>query len=815
MDSLVQQQMDLESYMVDEAVARQHRDLVQADKRKEGGASKVGSFYVKSLAPKLVESITSFVSPEKRIARQAVAAKLLKESGIESGVLAYLTTKAVMNSLGLSKHGQVKRVTLTAAIGEIVHDEWRMRYFSDKTNRKNLLRKLFKDFDKRMYPRHWRKRTVQNYFDAEQLDWQGWTDKQKKHVGFALLCIFRDQTGILVPNSKETKYSLSDAFVEHQAELVKRQAPLFTLYRPMVVPPHRWATNRLFRGGYISGKVKRYGIIKGMGRKDLTRIDNFDWDQILPAINALQETKWRVNSRMLEALVWAYDVHGGGIGKLVRSDPKPLPPEPPGYREDEEVTKRHNHICFLIHDENRQDKSRRIAALMTIGMARHFVKYDAIYFPHNLDSRGRAYPLPAFLNPQGPDYSKALLEFAEGVTIIDQAGANWLAIAGANAYGNDKVSLAERVQWVHDNEEMILSVSRDFRSDLSWTEASDPFQFLRFCFEWAGWRNTGSGYVSHMVVPVDATCSGLQHYAAMLRDEVGGKSVNLIPFLPRQDIYGDVASVVILKLLEDGSGMGRSLIDFGIDRKLTKRQVMVVPYAGKFSSCLSYTKEVVNEKLSTGVTPQWDIHDQSIHNEHCVLLAKLIWEAISEVVVKGKEAMQWLSKVASEYAKYANTLTEAEGFAKRMTWVTPDGFEVSHYEAELKKTQLKTYFDGHIQLVLYENTDKLSVKDMSLAVAPNFVHSLDACHLRMTIMRGVEIGLSSFGMVHDSFGVHAGHMPRFLSDCVKPAFIQMYTEHDVLQELADRYASVVATPPLPAKGTLVLEDVAKSEFFFS
>lgn len=815
MESLVQQQIAIEQHMIDEAVSRQHRDVVQADKRKEGGASKVGRFYIKNLTPRLVGVIEEYTRLDKKHGKHAAAKKLLSNTGIEPRVLAYLTTKAVMNAIGLSKMGQVKRVTLCGAIGEIVHDEWRMRVFSDKTNRKNLLKKLFKDFDKRMYPRHWRKQTIQNYFDAEQLDWQGWTDKQKKHVGFALLSLFVQETGILVPNSKETKYSASDEFMTHATELIKRQAPMFTLYRPMVVPPYKWANDRLFRGGYISGKVKQYGIIKGMGKKDLDRVDNFDWDRILPAINALQETRWRINPTMLQALTWAYEVHGGNIGKLVRSDPKRLPPEPPGYREDESVTKRHNHVCFLIHDENRQDKSRRIAALMTIGMARQFVKYSAIYFPHNLDSRGRAYPLPAFLNPQGPDYSKALLEFADGVSIDDSEQAGWLAIAGANAYGNDKVSLAERIEWVNENEEMILSIADDYKTDHRWMTTSEPFQFLRFCIEWANFKGQGYGYRSHMVVPVDATCSGLQHYAAMLRDEVGGRSVNLIPGLPRQDIYGDVASVVIRALVQDGSPMAKDWLAFGIDRKITKHQVMVVPYAGKFSSCLAYTREAVSEKLSTGVMASWDIHDQQAHTDRCIYLAKLIWDAISEVVVKGKEAMQWISKLASEYSKYANTLTVSKAFDRRMTWLTPDGFEVSHYEEETRHTRLETYFDGRVQLRLLEGTGKLSSKDMSLAVAPNFVHSLDACHLRMTIMRGIEIGLTSFGMVHDSFGVHAAHMPKFIANCVKPSFIEMYDAHDVLLELSNRYESVVATPPMPTKGTLVLADVAKSEFFFS
>ena len=318
-----------------------------------------------------------------------------------------------------------------------------------------------------------------------------------------------------------------------------------------------------------------------------------------------------------------------------------------------------------------------------------------------------------------------------------------------------------------------------------------------------------------MVVPVDATCSGLQHYGAMLRDEVGGRSVNLVPGLARQDIYGDVASVVIRKLALEGTPVARDWLRFGIDRKITKRQVMVVPYAGKFSSCLAYTKEAVMEKIASGVLPAWNMHDEKDHHERVLLLARLIWQAIDEVVVKGKQAMQWLSSVASAWSKHANTLTTAKVFDKRMHWYTPDGFEVVHFVEEMKTHRLDTSLDGKIQLRLEEGNGRLKVAGMALAVAPNFVHALDAAHLRFTIAKALGQGIQEFGMVHDSFGVHACHMDRFLSDAVKPAFVEMYRDHDPLQDLYDLYASVTSVDPPPTKGTLIIEDVAKSEFFFS
>ena len=67
----------------------------------------------------------------------------------------------------------------------------------------------------------------------------------------------------------------------------------------------------------------------------------------------------------------------------------------------------------------------------------------------------------------------------------------------------------------------------------------------------------------------------------MLRDTIGGKATNLTPEDVPQDIYQMVADVVLKKVKEDaqhGVPYSKEWVSFGIDRKITKRPVMVVPY---------------------------------------------------------------------------------------------------------------------------------------------------------------------------------------------------------------------------------------------
>jgi DNA-directed RNA polymerase len=817
--SLIQLQQDLEQSMVDEYRHRQKRESEKLAKRNALAETTLGSYYVRNISGKLIPAINEFLA-SKPNGKHLKAAKELFKTGIQPETLAFLTTKAVINMVAVyydrtaKENNTIKRNTLCMFIANMIHDEWRIRHFGNTDTRKALLKKLFKDFDRRNYPREWRKRTIQNYFDAEQVSWEGWHNKQKVVIGYALLKLFADTTGLLDFYNGNVQVGPSQVFLDHASELLTRQASQFILYKPMVVPPYDWSLTNLFRGGYISKEIRRYPLIKRTKKRDVGTLVDADLTSVLAAVNALQRTKWRINKEVHGALQWSYSVYGGGVGKLPLSNAIPLPPLPEGYHTDEGVKRRHNHDVFLIHDKNRQAKSPRIAHMMLMGIAEKYKDLE-FYFPHDLDSRGRAYPVPVILNPQGPDHVKALLEFADGEPVENQGQLNWIMIAGANAYGNDKVSLSERVQWVTDNEEMILSCAENYAHDRRWHMAGDPFQFLRFCFEWAQFKREGYGYISHMVCPVDATCSGLQHYAAMLRDEVGGRSVNLIPGLARQDVYGDVASLVIRKLVESGSVQARAWLDFGIDRKITKRQVMVVPYAGKFSSCMEYTRQAVDEKCATGVQPAWDRSNTIEDRDRIVFLAQLIWEAIDETVVKGKAAMSWIGKVASLYSKWANRKTVDDSYARRMTWVTPDGFPVSHYKAEMNRSRIATFLDGRVDLVVWEEGVKLDRSGMALAVAPNFVHSLDATQLRMTINKATACGINSFAMIHDSFGTHARHMPAFVEHCVKPSFVEMYTQHDPIGEFYNTYKALPECPVPPEKGSLDITGVQRSEFFFS
>lgn len=87
------------------------------------------------------------------------------------------------------------------------------------------------------------------------------------------------------------------------------------------------------------------------------------------------------------------------------------------------------------------------------------------------------------LSCQGADTTKALLCFANGKPLGSE-GWKWLAVHGAGLTGNDKISFEDRVNFILDNEDVILAIAENPYDNRQWLgetgdhEMDKPWQFL-------------------------------------------------------------------------------------------------------------------------------------------------------------------------------------------------------------------------------------------------------------------------------------------------------------------------------------------------
>ena len=548
-------------------------------------------------------------------------------------------------------------------------------------------------------------------------------------------------------------------------------------------------------------------------RQYLIDLDGRDLSTELKCINALQRTPWKTNDKVIEVLRTVWDSGEEWAGLPPRNDlalpPYPFDKEPADLSEFErEQFKNWRKRRNSIYQFNAKSMSKRIQVERTIQLAEDYQQHEKFWFVWQLDFRGRKYPVESFMSPQVADWGKATIEFANGMEIKSEEEAEWLAIHGANTFGEDKISLKERVRWAYANEENIVRTAENPLDFLWWTEADKPFQFLAWVFEWYGWLRHGVGFITRQPCAADGTCNGLQHLSAILRDERGGAAVNLTPSDLPKDIYTDVANEA-KRLIEQearaGSVMAKQCLEFGIDRKMTKRSVMIVPYSGTQHACRSYIEEAIEEKVAKGAASPWgdDYFTPSLY------LAGHVWAAIGTVITAAREVMSFIKDTGRAYAKHQLP----------MEWVTPTNLLVRQAYPELELRRIKTFIDGSIIKLAYQHQKDGTINKSKTAsgASPNFIHSLDAAALTLTVNKCLDQGITDFAMVHDSYGTHSPNMNR-LGNVLRECFVDMYEEHDVLQELYDHAAKQIGTadlPDVPAKRDLDLARVLESNYFFS
>ena len=137
-------------------------------------------------------------------------------------------------------------------------------------------------------------------------------------------------------------------------------------------------------------------------------------------------------------------------------------------------------------------------------MARKIKDEDGFFYPHNLDFRGRAYPMHPYLNHLGSDLCRGILEFAEGRP-LGKSGLRWLKIHLANLYagGVDKLSYEGRVAFTENHlEDIFDSADRPLEGRCWWLSAEDPFQCLAACVNLSEALRSSSpeSTISHMPV---------------------------------------------------------------------------------------------------------------------------------------------------------------------------------------------------------------------------------------------------------------------------------------------------------------------------
>ena len=374
------------------------------------------------------------------------------------------------------------------------------------------------------------------------------------------------------------------------------------------------------------------------------------------AINKLQRTGWRINRRVLDALLDNEDF-------FVSYNP--------------------------IEDNDAKEQKRRSKCIewyFITEKAKKLKDADVFYQYLEADYRSRLYYSEPFLNFQGSDLARGLLKFARGKPMTDE-GLQWLAIHTATSFNMsysideipewcsadyktyledegldnisvDKMVIQDRIQWTNEYMDEIMQAGRtaSFSED-----AEKPVAFLATCIEWYDYsiaREQNRIFMTHLPIPIDGSNNGWQHLGAISKDPQTGKLVGLIPTDIQQDFYVQTAKELI-NLNEDEEIQGKldTMPMKHIRKGISKRGSMTRAYsagAGKIAENMFFDCKADDFHITYDIT-----------EDNCKSLAKTLIRAIDNVCPGPLSTMSYFQNLAAfEIGKYERVGPDGEKAGK-------------------------------------------------------------------------------------------------------------------------------------------------------
>ncbi|XP_035743443.1 DNA-directed RNA polymerase, mitochondrial-like isoform X1 [Vespa mandarinia] len=620
----------------------------------------------------------------------------------------------------------------------------------------------------------------------------------------AFYTLFRSKGKNLIEQIKPHP-NLHKLYKDTQSNTLIFEAP----FLPSLCPPRPWIS--VDSGGYTFLKTNFVRIPYYAKAKQIEALKSTSPGQLFPAfdnLNQLGSVPWKINTDVLDILIKVFQ-DGGSVKLNV--------PESPSILLSVENTIENINVKdnSCISKTKLQLKKKReemyslwCDCLYKLSVANHY-RNNVFWLPHNLDFRGRVYPVPPHLTHLGSDLARSIMIFAQKKP-LGPNGLDWLKIHTINLSGLMKrANIKDRLKFANDNIDKIVdSAEHPLTGDMWWAESAEPWQTLASCIEITKALKSPNTeeYLSGLPIHQDGSCNGLQHYAALGRDQIGAENVNLQSADTPQDIYSVVVNMVEDLRSQDAEKgvLIAKLLEGHINRKVIKQTIMTTVYGvTKYGARLQILKQLKDlEKF-----PQ-----------------ERSWEASTYLTYKTFDSLRTMFKSARAIQDWFTNCAYIIStiFGEPVEWITPLGFPVIQPYSKCKKSYNQTN--------KIERVDTLKQKN---SFPPNFIHSLDSTHMMLTSLFCEQNGMT-FMSVHDCYWSHPCTIDLMNKIC-REQFVALHSEpilDNFSKYLHERYLKK-SNPLLdtfnekeieniknnfnsvPEKGSFKLENVLNSVYFFS
>jgi hypothetical protein len=510
---------------------------------------------------------------------------------------------------------------------------------------------------------------------------------------------------------------------------------------PMIAEPLKWGKGEF--GGFLLNNEHKNSLITGSSHH--SHKCNIT-DNIFNAVNKLNAQKFIVNKDLLD---------------YIQKDGS-----------------------FILDFYRKSNYDRYMNNIITLEIAKTY-ENTPFYLNVNIDWRGRIYTHSFYLDYQGSEFSLAFINLFEGEK-LNESGLFYFYVYGANLYNEGKTlskkSLQERYDWVVNNLENIYAMKPNFI-----LKAESPTIFTSFCLTMKRLRDDPNHLV-HTPVFLDATCSGVQHFAAMLLDLELAKLVNLINTTDNvNDIYSELIPHINNAINQFGVDNFKysKFRDVSLNRSILKKVIMTKSYnvtTFGISEQLKSELVKVEKSITTKSGKNVKVFDYEVPTNSGGTVKLDVYEIdkMAEVInnnifihfPKLHEIYTYLTRLAKIYIKLDIPIS----------WSTPNGLELTQWYnlSEVQKTTINL-LGRNKKAVLRVWTDKKDTRKEVQAIIPNIIHSLDASHIN-----GIINEWSGYILpIHDCFGTHPNNMEK-LGNVVRVCFVNLYSDKNFLIKIDNK-----------------------------
>lgn len=632
---------------------------------------------------------------------------------------------------------------------------------------------------------------INEYYNTNILNM---SEESKALAGNTLLDLLLDTVDIIersepifdsVEYKRHNYISISNKYREN---LIERS--FNPLILPMIAKPKAWIKNKDSKGKYVDGgyyteEMKRIITSDSFLHQNYKNIEKTKVGSIqADTINFINNQEYKINKLMLNYLLSEFKVENSlifkGFNKLhvLTNNIKDL------EQKDIENVLSHNSKYYLNKN------------ILELAIIFENVKF---YLPSFMDFRGRIYPYPHYLNYQGVDIARSLIEFAKGCDINDN-NIEVIYQYLANTAGKSKLTIKSKIKWAINFIENLnfqgnnlnnLFIDPKVKEIIENNDESGQFLSVLTNLIKVKYNILDLDGNLKFYTPIcfDATCSGIQHLSALFADLDLAMKTNVIGNAEEkpQDFYQEVANSINETLSnEKNVKLKNKFSKLIIDRKFMKRPVMTIPYNVGLNTM---TKQLVEqgffnlkwESLDKLKTCFYEVNPDYVKNKEKLYLTSSEMGALSNILHKSVYNIFPTLKFFKNYLdELINVIIKLN---KPIIWITPAKLKISLSYKNFKSEQTKSLYSKKRGVSISLPLTTLNSKTIRQSFMPNFIHSMDAANIQLLIKNLIlKKNFINLFTIHDCFATTPDHM-TLLNKEVKLAFFDLYFNESYINSM--------------------------------